>query len=186
MASRAQRLAGLSQFQASPELRRLTSIREGGGTSRRTRLAGLAQLEAAADLRALTAGGEGPLQIGIKIDPNASKRLLLKLGKLHPELVKAVDAEVKAAAFDLEDELRAGWPVDTGFSKSQWSTLRLSQAIYAITNLANYAGFVRRRGGSGSYIDERLPQVLPPALARLTERVRSVVRSVLNRDVGGG
>ena len=184
MSSRSQRVSALAQFQASPELRSLTRIREGGRISRATRVAGLEQLEAAVDLRALTAGGAGPLQIGIRIDPNASKRLLLKLGKIHPGLVKAVDAEVQKVAYEVEDEMSAGWPVDTGFSKSQWSTSRLGQAIYAVLNLANYSGYVKRAGASQTAAEERMPAVLPGALSRLTEAVRAVVRSVLNSPTG--
>jgi len=146
MASRKQRVAALGQFQASAAFRQATSIRYDHSPTRKERAAALKAWKEADELRALTAG-DG-LQVGIAVDMVQVENLLDKLAELAPDVVEELDRIGRRVAFNLEDDIRADWPVDTGFSLSQWDTQQLGEGVYAVLNLAIYSGLVQRSGSS--------------------------------------
>lgn len=179
MASRKQRVAALGEFRAATEFRGLTSIRDSIATTRKNRSAAMKQWREADNLRALTAR-EG-MQIGIDFDLGEIEDLLDRLAEFAPDALEELDEIGRRVAFDLQDEIVRDWPVDTGFSKSQWDTVKIRDAAYAVVNLAVYSGIVHRSGQSETVAEEIMRELVPRAQQEYAQAAESAMAKLTGR-----
>lgn len=72
--------------------------------------------------------------------------------QLESRINKNVSKIVKDTAMEFNADIVTAWPVDTGFSKSQWQIKDISNFQWDVVNSAGYSGvlFQGRIGNRGS------------------------------------
>ena len=64
----------------------------------------------------------------------------VNLAKLKAATLKALNSQHKLAAEKLRSELAAATPVDTGFARDSWTSVKTSENVYTVRNSAPYIG----------------------------------------------
>ena len=77
----------------------------------------------------------------------------MTFAQLEIKINNNVSRIVKETAMSFNADIVTAWPVDTGYSKSQWSIKDVSNFQWDVLNSADYSGilFQGRIGNRGSY-----------------------------------
>lgn len=150
-----------------------------GSTSRRARAEALRQFEAADDYRALTVARDG-MQVGVGIDPDQVERVLDMLSEMAPGLIEAADDIVREEARGFKREIAAAWPVDTGFSRGEWTTLELGPAVQAVVNPAIYSGHVHYANETEPIARRIEREARDEVLPRVARKIAMAARRIID------
>lgn len=105
------------------------------------------------------------------------------LDRLGVLALERADMAIRIEASAAAKRIASKWPVDTGFSRSQWRAVQVSTANWQIVNRAKYVPAVHRRGEKTPLVDTLVPQELSVMATRIGRRLRALIkqRAVLFR-----
>lgn len=122
----------------------------------------------------------------VSVLTSGQERAIQMLDTLGAVAIERADAAIRIEASAAAKRIAAKWPVDTGFSRSQWRAVQIAVGKWQIVNRANYTAFVHRRGETTPLVDTLIPAELATMSMRIQRRLRALIRqrSVLFRQRG--
>lgn len=147
--------------------------------SRRQRLAGIA------GKRALSAIRGGDAAISISVLPPSTLEAIRKVAAISDEVDTNITRIIDDEVADTTQTIKSAWPVDTGFSKSEWTWFRESTSLtkvrWVIQNLASYAGYVHYKGDPTPLLNSLVIPEIQRAQVRISGRLQELFAQIRQR-----
>lgn len=126
----------------------------------------------------------GAFRVSVLTD--GQERAIRMLDTLGAVAIERADAAIRIEASAAAKRIAARWPVDTGFSRSQWRAVQIAVGKWQIVNRANYTEYVHRKGETTPLVQTLVPAELAVMATRIARRLRALIRqrSVLFRQRG--
>lgn len=123
---------------------------------------------------------------GWRVTQDGMERAIGRLAELNVAAESALQTVIAEESDRALANIKARWPVDTGFSKNRWQRVFRSKFRVELQNDARYVEYVHRKGNRTPLVDSLVPDEIRRARARILRRLRSIVRGRVAEFRGRG